>query len=110
MAGTNDLKLLEETRVGRDINRHYYSGYEVQEALARPVVANLLKLIRFRNEHSAFQGTFSLLSDADSLLEIRWKTAETWVRLKVDFSESYMEIDYSENGVEKRLDFNTTGF
>ena len=110
LAGTNDLKLLEETRVGRDINRHYYSGYEVQEALARPVVANLLKLIRFRNEHSAFQGTFSLLSDADSLLEIRWKTAETWVRLKVDFSESYMEIDYSENGVEKRLDFNTTGF
>lgn len=75
LAGTNDLKLLEETRVGRDINRHYYSGYEVQEALARPVVANLLKLIRFRNEHSAFQGTFSLLSDADSLLEIRWKTA-----------------------------------
>lgn len=110
LAGTNDLKLLEETRVGRDINRHYYSGYEVQEALARPVVANLLKLIRFRNEHSAFQGTFSLLSDADSLLEIRWKNAETWVRLKVDFSESYMEIDYSENGVEKRLDFNTTGF
>jgi sucrose phosphorylase len=109
LAGTNDLKLLEATRVGREINRHYYGGHEVQEALARPVVENLLKLIRFRNEHPAFQGTFALLSDADRLLEISWKNAETWARLKVDFSESYMEIDYSENGVEKRLDFITTG-
>ena len=110
LAGTNDLKLLEETGVGREINRHYYSRFEVQEALARPVVQNLLKLIRFRNEHPAFQGMFSLLSYADPLLVIRWNHAETWARLKVDFTESYMEICYSENGVEKRLDFNTPGF
>ena len=25
LAGKNDLKLLEETKVGRNINRHYYT-------------------------------------------------------------------------------------
>jgi sucrose phosphorylase len=109
LAGTNDMKLLEETMVGREINRHYYSWDEVQEALARPVVQNLLKLIRFRNEHLAFQGTFSLLTCADPLLVIRWNNVETWAQLKVDFSESNVEICYLENGGEKRLDFNTTG-
>jgi sucrose phosphorylase len=109
LAGSNDMKLLEETMVGRDINRHYYSWDEVLEALARPVVQNLLKLIRFRNEHSAFQGAFSLLTCADPLLIIRWNNAETWAQLKIDFLESNMEICYLENGVEKRLDLNTTG-
>jgi sucrose phosphorylase len=109
LAGTNDMKLLEETGVGREINRHYYSSNEVQAALARPVVENLLKLIRFRNEHPAFQGSFSLLTCADPLLVIRWNNAETWVQLKIDFLESSVEICYLENGVEKRLDFNATG-
>ena len=65
----------QRQRVGRDINRHYYSWDEVQEALATPVVQNLLKLIRFRNEHPAFQGDFSLVTSVDSLLVIRWNHA-----------------------------------
>jgi sucrose phosphorylase len=108
LAGSNDMHLLEKTLVGRDINRHHYSWNDVREALARPIVQNLLKLIRFRNEHPAFQGNFSLLPCADSLLVIRWSTVETWAKLTVDFSESTLEIGYLENGVEKRLDFNTT--
>jgi len=105
LAGTNDLELLTKTMVGRDINRHYYSWQEVQEALAKPVVRNLLKLIQFRNEHPAFQGDFSLLPSADSLLAIRWNKDETWAQLTVDFSEPGMEIRYLEEGVEKHLDF-----
>jgi sucrose phosphorylase len=103
------MKLLETTGVGREINRHYYTWGEVQEALTRPVVQNLLKLIRFRNEHPAFQGTFSLLQGDDSLLMIRWDHVGTWAQLRVDFSESTMEIDYLENGAEKRLDLYVTG-
>ncbi|MHB8629831.1 MAG: sucrose phosphorylase [Aggregatilineales bacterium] len=109
LAGTNDMKLLEETNVGRDINRHHYTWNEVQEALARPVVQDLLKLIRFRNEHPAFQGTFSLHTCIDQVLVIRWNNAETWAQLEIDFLESTMEICYLENGAEKRLDFNATG-
>lgn len=107
LAGTNDMRLLEETNVGREINRHYYSWDEVQEALARPVVQDLLKLIRFRNEHPAFQGTFSMLESADQSMVIRWNNAEIWAQLVIDFVETTMEICYLENGVEKRLDLNT---
>jgi sucrose phosphorylase len=107
LAGTNDMKLLEETTVGREINRHYYSWDEVQETLARPVVQNLLTLIQFRNENRAFQGNFSLAASDDPLLIMRWEKGETWVELKVDFTESTMEIRYLENRVEKRLDLNT---
>lgn len=103
LAGTNDMALLEKTKVGRDINRHYYAWDEVQEALARPVVQNLLALIRFRNEHPAFQGAFSLLTCDDSRLMMRWDHGETWTRLKVDFAASKMEIDYFENGAEQHL-------
>ena len=43
---------------GRDINRHYYGRDELLAALRRPVVAKLSELIRLRNTHAAFAGTF----------------------------------------------------
>lgn len=104
LAGTNDLDLLAKTGVGRDINRHTFSWDEVQEALSRPVVRSLLKLIRFRNEHPAFQGQFSLLPSADPWLILRWNKDEAWAQLEVDFSEPGMDIRYLEDGIEKRLD------
>ncbi len=103
LAGTNDMRRLEETKVGREINRHVYGWDEVQDALTQPVVQNLLKLIRFRNEHPAFQGTFSLLACDEPLLVIRWDNAGTWAQLEVDFAASSMEICYLENGAEERL-------
>jgi sucrose phosphorylase len=108
LAGTNDMKLLEETNVGREINRHYYDWDEVQEALTTPVVQDLLVLIRFRNEHPAFQGVFSMPASADHTLIIRWDDAEIWTQLVIDFVETTMEICYLEDGIEKRLDLNTS--
>ena len=54
LAGKNDIKLLEETKEGRNINRHYYTKEEVAEEVKRPVVASLLKLLSFRNNEAAF--------------------------------------------------------
>lgn len=54
LAGKNDIKLLEETKEGRNINRHYYTKDEVAEEMKRPVVASLLKLLSFRNNEDAF--------------------------------------------------------
>lgn len=105
MAGTNDLELLAETGVGREINRHYYSWDEVQEAISSPIVRSLLKLIRFRNEHPAFQGDFALMPSTDPVLSIRWIKEETWAQLRVDLVEQSMEICYVEDGIEQRLDF-----
>ena len=36
LAGKNDLELLEETKEGRNINRHYYSNEEIAEEVQRP--------------------------------------------------------------------------
>ena len=61
LAGENDIELLKRTRVGRNINRHNYSPEEVEENLKRDVVRRLFDLMRFRNSHPAFSGTFQLL-------------------------------------------------
>lgn len=54
LAGQNDIELLERTKEGRNINRHYYSRQEIKEEVKRPVVASLLKLFTFRNQEAAF--------------------------------------------------------
>lgn len=54
LAGENDISLMEETKNGRDINRHYYSLEEIEKEVKRPVVQELLSLMKFRNEHPAF--------------------------------------------------------
>jgi sucrose phosphorylase len=88
LAGSNDMALLARTGVGRDINRHHYTRGEIEEAMARPVVADLLALIRLRNAHPAFQGSFALLpADADTL-HMRWHAADAEVQLQVNFATS----------------------
>ncbi|MDF2888859.1 MAG: sucrose phosphorylase [Lacrimispora sp.] len=54
LAGTNDIELMEKTKNGRDINRHYYSLDEIEKEVNRPVVKQLFELMRFRNTHPAF--------------------------------------------------------
>lgn len=54
LAGKNDLKLLEKTKEGRNINRHYYSSEEIAREVERPVVKALIKLFSYRNNSQAF--------------------------------------------------------
>lgn len=54
LAGKNDLELLEASKEGRNINRHYYDLAEIKSELQRPVVQKLLHLLTFRNESPAF--------------------------------------------------------
>ena len=83
----NDMDLLAKTDVGRDINRHYFKQGEVEAALDRPLVTALLKLIRLRNEHPAFNGVFSLIQPSRSQLELSWKSEGQWAKLSVDFAQ-----------------------
>ncbi len=82
----NDMELLAKTKVGRDINRHYFSNEELIDATERPVVQKLLKLIKFRNSHPAFNGEFFLKSTSQESLIIKWKNKEDWAKIEVDFS------------------------
>jgi sucrose phosphorylase len=59
LALQNDMALLADTGVGRDINRPYLDESTVIEHLQKPVVQALLQLISLRNEHQAFQGEFT---------------------------------------------------
>ncbi|MCT2872370.1 sucrose phosphorylase [Limosilactobacillus fermentum] len=69
LAGSNDLELLEKTKEGRNINRHYYTKEEVAKEVQRPVVANLLKMLSWRNEFAAF--------DLDGSIDIQTPTETT---------------------------------
>ena len=89
------MKLLTKTGVGREINRHYYTTEEIDLALKRPVVKSLCKLIRFRNQHAAFNGSFSLPQSSDSMIILRWDNGENWAMLTVDFATGSYYISCS---------------
>jgi sucrose phosphorylase len=95
LAGENDMELLAKTGVGRDINRHYYTLSEIEQALQRPVVQSLFELIRFRNRHPAFNGSFSMPQTPDSAIALRWDNGDAWAMLEVDFASGSYRISNS---------------
>ncbi|MGN0584353.1 MAG: sucrose phosphorylase [Ruminococcus sp.] len=54
LAGSNDTELMERTKNGRDINRHYYTVEDIDKEQDRPVVSDLKRLMELRNSHPAF--------------------------------------------------------
>jgi sucrose phosphorylase len=103
LAGTNDMELFARTRVGRDVNRHYFTPAEIQSAVADPVVRNLLALIDLRNTHPAFEGQVQVESPFNHALTITWKSERHLAKLEVDFSEPQALITYSTaDGIQQR--------
>ena len=83
LAGENDIDLLERTKEGRNINRHYYSLEEIDETVQRPVVQQLFNLLKFRNNSVAFDGEFSVKALGAKELEIVWNNKESDVQAKL---------------------------
>jgi sucrose phosphorylase len=108
LAGTNDMALLARTGVGRDINRHYYTRAEIDEALTRPCVLRLLELIRLRSEHLVFGGTFAIHDSPDDTLDMTWRRGEDVARLTVNFATCEHRLEYSNAGRIERLDLGAT--
>ncbi len=96
LAGANDMELLARTQVGRDINRHHYTRDEIGEALSQPVVGDLLELIRLRNTHPAFEGSFVLQPTAAEVLDMGWSNGAAFARLRVDLRTGEHLIETSE--------------
>jgi sucrose phosphorylase len=101
LAGTNDMDLLARSKVGRDINRHYYTHAEIGDALENPVVRKLMDLIRLRNSHPAFGGQAHVEIPTDQTLAITWKNGAHWAKLDVDFKEPRALVAYSSPAAEK---------
>ena len=93
LAGENDLELLRRTGVGRDINRHYYTPEQITQALRSDVVVDLLALIRLRNAHPAFGGTFRMAADtAEGSLTLCWQHQQQRAQLSVSFLRRTLEL------------------
>lgn len=108
LAGRNDVELLHATGVGRDVNRHHYSSAEVAEALGRDTVRRLLALLRFRNHHPAFAGTWHLdpagPQDAeDATLTMRWTGDGAMATLTADLRRRALTITSSLDGVRSTV-------
>ena len=105
LAGKNDIELLEKTKVGRNINRHYYSKEEIEREIERPVLKKMYAIMRFRNSYPAFGGDVSV-GDAGSAneLTIRWTKGKYTAQLHADLKTCRFEITYAgENGAQEKL-------
>lgn len=69
LAGENDIELMERTKNGRDINRHYYTAEDIDKEQGREVVRKLKELMELRNSHAAFglDGSVSVTADGDRI-------------------------------------------
>lgn len=100
LAGSNDMDLLARTGVGRDVNRHHYDRDEIEQALRRPVVQALLRLIRFRNTHPAFDGTFSVTGGGPRLT-MTWTHHHEHVVLEAALDSASATLTWTERGEER---------
>ncbi|MCX7773245.1 MAG: sucrose phosphorylase, partial [Clostridia bacterium] len=104
LAGANDIELVERTKNGRDINRHNYTLKEIDEEVQRPVVQQLFKLMKFRNEHPAFDGEITVEDHLPaSNLHITWKKGEYQADLIANLQNYNFVIEYtSGNTADKQ--------
>ena len=94
LAGSNDIELMEHTKNGRDINRHYYSKEEIEDEQKRTVVQKLKELMILRNTHPAFSldGTIEIQTDDDRLIITR-KYGSDSITLKSNLTTYRFEIE-----------------
>lgn len=97
LAGKNDLDLLEKTKEGRNINRHYYSLAEIDQETQRPVVKDLFALLRFRNASAAFDldGSIQVEQPSQSEISIVRSSADgkTAARLTADLNTKLLTVE-----------------
>lgn len=101
LAGENDIELLEATKEGRNINRHYYTLEEIEKEVKRPVVKQLLSLLRFRNTSKAFdlEGEIEILTPDESTIEIVRTSADQQTKARLIANLASKEYTIEENGV-----------
>jgi len=92
LAGKNDIELVEETQMGRNINRHNYTLEEIAAEVQRPVVQRLFELMKFRNECAAFDGSYELRPSPDHIVHIRWHKGRRSAELYADVAAKTYEI------------------
>ncbi|WP_428244202.1 sucrose phosphorylase [Gynuella sp.] len=102
LAGKNDMELLATTKVGRDINRRYFSEQDIEAHIQQPVVQKLFELIRIRNEAPEFNGVFSFESTANHEFVLSWQLEDSTISLAVDLNQNQAIIFTVKNAKPSR--------
>lgn len=97
LAGSNDMDLLARSGVGRDVNRHHFTSAEIDAAMARPVVAALLRHIRFRNTHLAFEGD-CVVEGAEVAPGLVWTSGQHRAGIHADLARGTGTVTFSGVG------------
>ncbi|AYN66583.1 sucrose phosphorylase [Euzebyella marina] len=105
LAGENDMQLLKETNVGRDINRHYFTKEEIRRKVHTEFFEQFSELIFLRNTHASFQGIFEIVDGDDEVLHLKWNNGRAWSELIVDLEVMDVSIAYSHDTGSKQLTF-----
>jgi len=105
LAETNDMELLANTQVGRDINRPHIARKDIAASLEKPFTKALTQLIAIRNNSDAFNGEFSISSDASSL-NMSWKNQENSATLAVNLINNQALITVSNKDGSTVTDLN----
>ena len=98
LAARNDAEAVRRTGEGREINRHNYGRPEIDAQIRRPVVQRLMELIRLRNTHPAFDGTFRVLPGPESELRMHWETDGAACTLSVELSSARASVEQVDRG------------
>lgn len=105
LAGENDIELLESSKEGRNINRHYYDMDEIEREVQRPVVQSLFKLLKFRNNSPAFDGEFAVQMMDAHTLRITWDNQDAGIvaQLTANLKDKTFEIIERVEGEEVHI-------
>jgi sucrose phosphorylase len=101
LAARNDMELLMRTGVGREINRPYYTAAAIELNLDRPVVRQLIELIRLRNSHPAFAGELTVGQTPDHLLELAWTRDRDRIAAVIDLTDMSFELSWTAAGADR---------
>lgn len=107
LAGKNDADKLNETNVGRDINRHNYTSEEVSHEMKRSVVKRLMKLMEFRNSYPVFDGSFSVGDSGDEKFIFRWRKGDLFLEATINLEKKKVKVVYIDEKTkeEKKIEF-----
>ncbi len=94
LAGENDISLVEETKNGRDINRHNFHLDEIHDEIQKPVVQRLIKLMEFRNHYPAFDGELTIENSPESQLILTYTLGQYSCTATIDLFDYSSKIKY----------------
>lgn len=104
LAGENDYELMKKTDFPRNISRHNYTVEEIGQEVQKPVVKELCRLMRIRNEYEAFDGETVVSDLPDDVLEITRESNGHKAVLYADLKTKKFKISCDDSRYDYELE------